>query len=235
VSERQRAEGGTAGDPFAEYDAAYVLGSLSPQDRQEFEAHLQGCRQCTAAVAALAGLPGLLSTVSAPVAERIAELGAEATPPVPETLRPRLLTSVRKRRRLRTVIQVTTAGLVAAACLVLGLFIARPPAAPVPDVTVAMQGPDSSPMDITVSLREVGWGTRMQVKCKYRGPAGEYSEAYRLMVVEPDGSREQVASWNSVPGASTATVDAGTALRRSQIALLEIAGPSGQVLMTAHP
>ena len=138
--ERQRAEGGKIGDPFAEYDAAYVLGSLSPQDRHEFEAHLKGCRQCTVAVAALAGLPGLLSTVSATDAERIAELGADATPPVPETLRPRLLTSVRNRRRLRTVIQVTAAGLVAAACLVLGLFIARPPAAPVPDVTVAMQG-----------------------------------------------------------------------------------------------
>ena len=30
----------TASDPFVTYDAAYVLGALSPEDRQEFEEHL---------------------------------------------------------------------------------------------------------------------------------------------------------------------------------------------------
>ena len=52
-------------DPFVTYDAAYVLGALSPQDRAAFEEHLRGCAQCAAAVAELAGVPGLLARVSA--------------------------------------------------------------------------------------------------------------------------------------------------------------------------
>lgn len=48
-------------DEFATYDAAYVLGALSPEDRQAFEEHLQECDRCAAAVRELAGLPGLLA------------------------------------------------------------------------------------------------------------------------------------------------------------------------------
>lgn len=48
-------------DEFATYDAAYVLGALSPEDRQAFEQHLQECDRCAAAVRELAGLPGLLA------------------------------------------------------------------------------------------------------------------------------------------------------------------------------
>ena len=32
---------GQDGDKYAEWDAAYVLGSLSEADRREFEAHLE--------------------------------------------------------------------------------------------------------------------------------------------------------------------------------------------------
>jgi anti-sigma-K factor RskA len=51
-------------DEFALYDAAYVLGALSPADRREFEEHLKGCAACASAVGELAGLPGLMSKVS---------------------------------------------------------------------------------------------------------------------------------------------------------------------------
>ncbi len=52
-----------AGDSheYATWDAAYVLGSLSPADRREFEAHLSVCPSCTQAVAELSGMPALLS------------------------------------------------------------------------------------------------------------------------------------------------------------------------------
>ncbi|WP_425955706.1 anti-sigma factor family protein [Xylanimonas sp. McL0601] len=54
----------TRTDPFTDWDGAYVLGSLSPTERREFEAHLATCDACRRAVAELAGLPGLLSTLS---------------------------------------------------------------------------------------------------------------------------------------------------------------------------
>ena len=50
--------------PYAMWDAAYVLGSLSAADRREFETHLAGCPSCREAVAELGGVPALLSQLS---------------------------------------------------------------------------------------------------------------------------------------------------------------------------
>ena len=38
---------------YAEWDAAYVLGALSPAERREFEEHLDECEKCRAAVTEL--------------------------------------------------------------------------------------------------------------------------------------------------------------------------------------
>ena len=51
-------------DKFAQWDAAYVLGALSPAERREFEEHLASCPACQAAVSELAALPGLLAQIS---------------------------------------------------------------------------------------------------------------------------------------------------------------------------
>jgi len=46
---------------YAMWDAAYVLESLSPGDRREFEAHMANCPACRQAVAKLSGMPAILS------------------------------------------------------------------------------------------------------------------------------------------------------------------------------
>lgn len=70
--------GHDGGDRFAEWDAAYVLGALSPSDRHAYERHLGECAACRAALAELAGLPGLLSTLSPGHAEAlVAEVQGE--------------------------------------------------------------------------------------------------------------------------------------------------------------
>ena len=51
-------------DKFAQWDAAYVLGGLSPAERREFEEHLASCPSCQAAVTELAAVPGLLAQLS---------------------------------------------------------------------------------------------------------------------------------------------------------------------------
>ncbi|MGH3360416.1 MAG: anti-sigma factor family protein, partial [Nocardioidaceae bacterium] len=71
-------------DPFEHFDAAYVLGSLTPADRRDFERHLPECPRCTQAVRELAGMPGIMA--KARPAERDV-----AAPPLPDTLLPRLL------------------------------------------------------------------------------------------------------------------------------------------------
>ena len=60
---------------FAEWDAAYVLGALSPDDRHAYEDHLAGCERCRAAVAELAPLPGLLARGRPAVVREEAEPG----------------------------------------------------------------------------------------------------------------------------------------------------------------
>ena len=42
---------------------AYVLGALSPAERQQFEQHLASCPICTAELAEFAGLPAVLDRV----------------------------------------------------------------------------------------------------------------------------------------------------------------------------
>jgi AAA ATPase domain len=52
---------GQDGHKYAQWDAAYVLGSLSETDWREFDAHLGECRACRDAVTELSGMPALLS------------------------------------------------------------------------------------------------------------------------------------------------------------------------------
>jgi anti-sigma-K factor RskA len=50
--------------------AGYVLGSLDANDRQEFEAHLAGCAECSAEVASLRPVVSVLATVVPQVTPR---------------------------------------------------------------------------------------------------------------------------------------------------------------------
>lgn len=97
--------------PYREWDVAYVLGSLSPGDRQTYERHLSACPPCEHEVCRLAGTAGLLSRVPAEWAvESLA-----ATPQVPETVLPRLVRAVRRRTLLYTGTAVLVAAVIGAA------------------------------------------------------------------------------------------------------------------------
>ncbi|MBO0845532.1 MAG: zf-HC2 domain-containing protein, partial [Nocardioides sp.] len=90
------------------WDGSYVLGSLSPAERREFEAHLDGCPTCSRALRDLAGLPGLLGRIGSEV------LDLAEPEPVPETLLPRVSRAVRRQQHRRTWL---TAGAAAAAAV----------------------------------------------------------------------------------------------------------------------
>ena len=53
-------------DKYREWDGAYVLGALSPEERLEFEDHLPDCPDCTAAVAESAGPDLVMRRFDAP-------------------------------------------------------------------------------------------------------------------------------------------------------------------------
>ncbi len=109
-------------DRYAEWDAAYVLGSLTPDERLEYERHLETCARCTAAVAELVGLPGLLAKLPADQAVEIAEPDGRRDARSESTLAS-VAHRVRHRRRRRRVWVAATAGLAVVAAVLGGLAV----------------------------------------------------------------------------------------------------------------
>ena len=221
-------------------DAAYVLGALSPAERLDFERHLATCDQCARSVRSLAGMPGLLDRVDASVLEK-----PPADPPLPSTLLPALNRAVEARRRRRTAL---VAGLAAAAATVVALSI---PMALRGDDGAPVSGPGTStasahvetlamaplgdvPIEATLGLEQVTWGTRMLLTCTYDASAVDFELPdeldYLLFVTTADGRTEQVGSWRSVDG-TTMRVPAATSVGRADIATVEVRTPDGRVVL----
>ncbi|PRC48550.1 anti-sigma factor, partial [Mycobacterium sp. ITM-2017-0098] len=111
-------------DRYRTWDAAYVLGALSGDERREYEDHLAGCDRCRSAVGELSGMPGLLSMLD--LDDVIALDHQQPDPP----LRPEVLTAVLERVSVRRgrARWMTSAGVgLAAAMLALALVIALRP------------------------------------------------------------------------------------------------------------
>jgi hypothetical protein len=238
--------------PHAHDDAAYVLGALSPAERLEFERHLDTCDQCSRSVRSLAGMPGLLDLVDPGVLEV-----PPVDPPVPGTLLPSLTHAVEVRSRRRVLV---VAGLAAAAAAVVALAVpavldrAEAPTAGTgtstssPSSPTSPSSPDGAagvetremaplghvPVEATIGLEQVTWGTRMLLTCTYDKDAVgvELPEKvdYLMYVTAADGRSEQVGSWTSVSG-TTMEVPAATSVRRDDIASVEVRTPDGRVVL----
>jgi hypothetical protein len=238
---------------FAHHDGSYVLGALSPAERQEFERHLSGCADCARSVRELAGLPGLLGRVEADVL-----VSPPLPEPVPDTLLPALVREVHRSRRRRAW---TTAGLAAASvAAIAAVSVAAagaltgddggPSADPAPSVptssapTAASTGQPVSPsimipvgnapVRATVAFTRVDWGTRLDLVCTYAPLGGEYAApqatTYALVVRSRDGSIEQVATWRALPG-RTMRLSGATSLTRRQIASVQVRTADGHPVL----
>ena len=223
-------------DEFALYDAAYVLGALSPADRREFEDHLKVCAACASSVGELAGLPGLMSTVS------LEELTAEVEAP-PETLLASLARAVRRERGRRRLF-VGTSAAAAAVLIAVGATAlsgadspARPPIAPSTSTTAGsanllMSAVIPSPVTASARLVEMVWGTRIDLTCSYSAqssfPADGYP--YALVVIDRNGGVQQVATWKAVPDRQL-TVLGASSLARQDIAAVEVRTLSGRPIL----
>jgi RNA polymerase sigma-70 factor (ECF subfamily) len=245
------------GDPYRDWDAAYVLGALVPTERQEYEQHLAECEECSAAVAELAGLPGILGKLPA---DEAATVGATASQPSSHVLRG--LSAKVRRHRLRS--RMLAGAIAVAAC-----------AASV-GITLAVTGPDAgaghpqtgqiqaggtalhfsavtaSSLTATGSLLPEAWGTRIDWTCTYTavGPSAARTSTpperypsglagpvhgYALFVTDADGATTRVASWVAAPG-SVVTPTATTRIPAADIRRVEIrATATGRTLLAATP
>jgi hypothetical protein len=227
----QSTHGAPTGCPYELWDGSYVLGSLSPADRREFEAHLDGCEQCSRSLRDLAGLPGLLGRIGPEVFDE------PAAEPVPETLLPRLSRAVRREQQRRTWL---IAGIAAAAAVAVtaggALALDRPSSNAVADGRPPpVVQPSSQPMTqlsrdmvASVALTPVPWGTRLDLTCSYPAGATTYEGgSYALVVHTKDGRTERVATWNGLPGKSM-RVSGATAAWKQDIRSVEVTTQAGK-------
>lgn len=219
-------------DPYREWDAAYVLGALSPGERREFEAHLAGCDACRAAVGELAGMPALLSMLP-PAA--VPGAGAEAGEPrvaaddaaladvVP------LARVAHEARRRRSRGRLALVGAAAALVLVAGgagaaltaARVARPAVVAADARTVALAPVNGSGVTADLTLAPARWGTRLDWTCAYEAaelPVG----VYELVLVGDDGERSVVATWTSTGEREATGLGASSALPLDGIDRVEL-------------
>jgi hypothetical protein len=207
-----------AHDDVADWDAAYVLGALTPADRRVYESHLAQCPSCRAAVARLAPTVGLLSRVPADRARAIAD--------VPEEPAAQLREKVVRAHSLRRQRRRNIFTLAAAAALILG-GISVPLAVTVGEPrgeVHALTDLVQAPLEASVRLTDARWGTEIDLVCRYSGeqldaPPGGFP--YALAVVGRDGTTTTLSTWRAAPG-STTQLSAGTDLAVGDIGAIEI-------------
>jgi Putative zinc-finger len=229
-------------DKFAQWDAAYVLGALSPAERREFEEHLANCPSCRAAVSELAALPGLLaqlppddaamvSLVDQTVAEsaETPELSGVQTDVIeqgpPPSLLPKMIKKARTRRRR---IAAAVAGIAAAVLLVIGgvaVAAGLLPLRPDDPQRVAFSPVVPSAMIAVADVIPGPDGTEIKVECQYgevdEPTPGAGHETYSIIVVDRSGNASEIKEWPATPN-KLMRPSGTTPLRVSEIADLEI-------------
>ncbi|MFE7224299.1 anti-sigma factor family protein [Nocardioides sp. NPDC057577] len=226
-------------ETYADWDASYVLGALSPSERRAYERHLTGCGVCRGAVAELAGMPGLLGALSREEAEDLLEETAAeaATPPLAE-----LAGAVRRSRRRRRAFAVAAAAvLLAGGTAIGGLLLGRdgtqqPAAAPSTSAganarTVDLRPVGSVDMWAQLVVTPTSWGTKLNWSCHYPPQPGKSPPApsdyqgepvtYDLVLVGRDGSRTVAGSW-TWSGGETLGLDASSAVPITDVERVEI-------------
>ncbi|HET7476529.1 MAG TPA: zf-HC2 domain-containing protein [Dermatophilaceae bacterium] len=226
-------------DPYAEWDAAYVLGALSPMERLDFEEHLSGCPDCQAAIGDLAGMPGLLAQV--PGADVLRDHDPADLPPLAPVPAAEDLTRPPPQRRWRVAVAGIAAGLVLGT---LGGFLAddliggdQPVATTSGPVRVAFSPVVPTSITAVLDIVPAGAATELKVECQYGGAAAKPDEPprnYSIYVVGRDGRATEVKTWAVHPN-KVMRPSATSDLPVSDIAAVEIrATMSGRTLLRAQ-
>jgi hypothetical protein len=217
-------------DSIHEWDGAYVLGALSPEERRRYEEHLAECSACSRSVRELAGIPGILGTLDPEEALALRDLPDEGALRDGAHAPDRAAGIARRVHRRRRRSRLTTA-LVLAVVLIVGsaggwsVVRALQPAAR-PTATHVLSPVGDSHLSAELQVTPVGWGTKLQWSCAYRALATEHGGtyapmSYSLVVHTNAGTAMTVATWTSDEGQAKGLV-AATAIPADSIASVDI-------------
>ncbi|WP_040784801.1 anti-sigma factor family protein [Nocardia pneumoniae] len=248
-------------DDYTTWDAPYVLGSLTRDERLEYERHLSGCTECRAAVAELAGLPGMLALVETetalamiepPAAEPVPsmpppppmpQLPPMPRPPTAPLPPPRLADAAERRNRRRSRwtsvgIAVAAAAAAVAIALPIAVTMSESDRADTPGTTEQafverpMDPLETTPVSASFKLFPAGEQTRLVMTCSY--PPGEpqrYNWELALYVTRTNGQQQKLDQWPAGPGTEL-TIDRTIDGPPDQVRSVEIrAASTGKVLL----
>lgn len=222
-------------DNYREWDAAYVLGSLSTDERREYERHLTSCVACTSAVAEFAGMPGFLMKIDANTAGALVQtpdrenVFALPLEPIQNLARAVIKEKTHLRRRMAAGMSVA-AVFVMVIGLAIGLNIhsaSNPNAGQVSTALsgtkVAMVAMEKNAMVVDMRVTKKKWGTQFSWNCAYGNEEvlASAPQSYDLVVTEASGVTTTVATWSQV-GDSAKGLVASTGIPLAKVKSVEI-------------
>jgi hypothetical protein len=213
-------------DDIADWDAAYVLGALSRDDRRCYETFLTRNPGRAAALTELAGLPGILNTLDCDEALALIDNAGDDTADIAALGMMQSLASAAARQRQRSRRRVLVAGLAAAAVVAVGAgaigATAFPQSHRVGDVALrAMQPTLKGGISAALAVTEKSWGTRLDWTCDYVEDWARAAPAYDIVVTTIEGAESAVGTWS--PAAEhVGRLVASTAIPTSRIHTVDI-------------
>lgn len=216
-----------------EWDGAYVLGALSPDDRRTYEAHLAECSVCARSVRELAGLGGILGRLDQEEAVALRDLPDDAALRGEAHAPDRAAGVARRVRRRRLRVRLLAAGALVVVLLAgsaAGWSIVRaaqPASSQVVAESRTLRPVGGSHLSADLRVTPVGWGTRLDWSCDYTAAAGQHDgeeyapTSYSLVVTTDTGTTSTVATWTSDAGEAKGLV-AATAIPVDTISAIDI-------------
>ncbi|HET7666197.1 MAG TPA: hypothetical protein VFK56_09020 [Mycobacterium sp.] len=213
-------------DDLAEWDAAYVLGALSLEDRRTYEEYLAADPARSAELTELAGMPGILNALSRDEAVALTNLaGAQPTEGRPNNIASLAHAAAKRQQRSRRTwlaAAVASAAALLIAGGVVGAKVFPPPAAPTQTVAMqAMQPTSRGGLTAQLAVTEKKWGTELNWACQYTKDWSRNVASYDIVVTTQDGVQTAVGSWKPA-GDDAAGLSAATSIPTAQIKTVDI-------------
>lgn len=219
-------------DPFRDWDAAYVLGSLGMDDRRVYERHLLSCGRCTNAVGEIAGIPGILMKVTPGQAQALFDNPSEEVtlePHESNVVQSLARAAIARRHRVRQRFVAITS-VAAALLMVIGIGIGTKVHSATPTNSTATIGtqvamtqliPNS--MSVKLYVIEKKWGTQITWDCIYAQvqPDNAFAEPYELVITDKAGVSTVIATWKAI-GKSAKGLVASTNVPLTRIKSIDI-------------
>jgi hypothetical protein len=212
-------------DGIAEWDAAYVLGALSRDDRHVYQIYLTENPARAAALTELAGLPGILNVLSRDEAVALIEKAGTDTAEVWALDLMPSLASAAERQRQRSRRSMLAAGVAAAAAVAIGAGAMGATVFPrshrADGVVPQSMQPLRSGITAALAVTEKRWGTRLDWTCDYVEDWAKAAPGYDIVVTTVEGAEAAVGTW-SPAGEHAGGLAASTSIPTARIHTVDI-------------